>query len=180
MLMLLLAIFAAPFLIVMAMYHFEWRPGGTSHGVLIAPPRALANGTLPQVDGGMFPHTRWVGKWTLVHVGAENCPRDCLARLHEMRQVHASMNKEIDRLQRVLLLPEGITRDVARALHAQYPDLIMLAGPGVAAFARQFSPPAALYLVDPLGNLMMYYPDVYEPQGLRNDLTRLLKYSWAG
>jgi hypothetical protein len=35
-------------------------------------------------------------------------------------------------------------------------------------------------LIDPLGNLMMSYPKNAEPKGVRKDLMRLLKNSWAG
>ena len=51
-------------------------------------------------------------------------------------------------------------------------------------FARQFGDfsesAGQIYLIDPLGNLMMTYTKGYDPKGLRSDLTRLLKNSWAG
>jgi hypothetical protein len=37
-----------------------------------------------------------------------------------------------------------------------------------------------VFLVDPLGNLMMSYPDKFDPKGLRSDLARLIKNTWAG
>ncbi|HID49914.1 MAG TPA: hypothetical protein EYP40_09955 [Chromatiales bacterium] len=39
---------------------------------------------------------------------------------------------------------------------------------------------AELYLVDPLGNLMMSYPPEFEAKGLVKDLTLLLKASQIG
>ncbi|MBK7676471.1 MAG: hypothetical protein IPJ27_17875 [Candidatus Accumulibacter sp.] len=36
------------------------------------------------------------------------------------------------------------------------------------------------YVIDPLGNVMMRYPEKPEMQGMLRDLERLLKYSWVG
>ena len=37
-----------------------------------------------------------------------------------------------------------------------------------------------VYIIDPLGNLMMYYPPVADPSGMLKDLRKLLKYSKIG
>ena len=37
-----------------------------------------------------------------------------------------------------------------------------------------------VYLVDPLGNLMMRYPVDAKPKGILKDILRLLKTSWIG
>ena len=37
-----------------------------------------------------------------------------------------------------------------------------------------------IYIVDPLGNLMMYYPPGADPGGMHKDLKKLLKYSKIG
>jgi hypothetical protein len=41
-------------------------------------------------------------------------------------------------------------------------------------------PKGRVYLVDPLGNLMMSYPADMNPKGMQTDLKKLLKNSWAG
>ena len=60
--------------------------------------------------------------------------------------------------------------------------------PAVAELARQFTLPAGsplddpdrIYVVDPLGNLMMSYPAGADPNGIRKDLARLLRVSRIG
>jgi len=37
-----------------------------------------------------------------------------------------------------------------------------------------------VYLIDPLGNLMMFYPPDADPSGMLKDLRKLLKYSKIG
>ena len=102
-----------------------------------------------------------------------------------MRQIHASLAKHIPRVQRVLLTTE---QDVS-ALKHKYPDLIVLSQPAAqqAELMQQFNLPDALagsarrvYLVDPLGNLMMNYPLGIAANDIRKDLNQLLAYAWAG
>jgi len=179
MLLLLLGVFALPVVLVTLLYQFQWRPEGGSYGVLREPPRLLALSEMQDFGAGKFGPERWKDKWSLVLVDAEGCAADCQAQLHSMRQVHVALNKEIDRVQRVLVLPRGIDAQTGAMLRQRYPDLHMLVDAG--ALAAQFDPSAgSLYLVDPLGNWMMSYPTGFDPKGLMKDLQRLLKYSWVG
>lgn len=188
MLLLLLAIFALPVLLVVGMYKIEWRPsGGSSHGQLQQPPRPLSLSELRDASGDSFAAANWKEKWSLLTISPQGCPADCMERMRVMRQVHAALNKEIGRLQRVLLLPSGAPEEVVRTLRETYPDLHVLTGAGAADLAMQFDVAGEsaggggkLYLVDPLGNWMMTYPHNFDPKGLLSDLQRLLKYSWVG
>lgn len=186
MLLLLAAFFALPVVLVLAMYQLDWRPGsGSSHGELLAPPQPLQLADLHDVQGRPFAAAQWKDTWHLVYVAGTACAAECQAQARQLRQVHVSLNKGIGRVQRVLLVAaEAPDTDLA-ALQGLYPDLVVIAGAGATALAEQFAPSsqanvAHVYLVDPLGNLMMRYPDGYAPNGLRRDLERLLRYSWAG
>jgi hypothetical protein len=73
------------------------------------------------------------------------------------------------------------------ALHAAHPDLIIRTpGADDAAWLSQLpmregaTNSHRLYLIDPLGNLMMYYPPEATPKGLLEDLKRLLRLSSIG
>jgi hypothetical protein len=183
MLLLLVALFALPLLIVAAMYQLEWQPGGTSHGQLISPPQPLQLLELQTLQGKSFGVAQWKDKWSLVYIGQHGCDADCAAQLHDLRQVHASLNKEISRVQRVLLIASVGEDGNLASVQQQYPDLAILAGTGAQQLAGQFGSAAQtgdVYLVDPLGNVMMRYPQGYQAKGLRKDLMRLLTYSWAG
>lgn len=187
MLVLLLVLFALPIVIVLAMYKIDWRPGGASHGELIAPPKPLHVATQNDLQGKPFGAAQWKSKWHLVYVYAPGCTAACAQEVHMLRQVHVSLNQEIDRVQRVLLAPGTQDQAALAALQQRYPDLVILVGPAADTLTSQFDlpgQPAATsgrtYLVDPLGNLMMSYPAGHQPKGLRDDLMRLLKYSWVG
>lgn len=187
MLVFLLVLFVLPILVVLAMYQLDYRPGGSSHGDLIAPPKALQLSPTPDLNGKPFGAEQWKTKWNVVYVSATGCAKECQKQVHQLRQIHVSLNKEIERVQRVLVISSVTDQAELATIQQQYPDLVVLAGNEAAALAQQFDLPdqpagtsGRVYLVDPLGNLMMSYPPNYKPKGLREDMTRLLKYSWVG
>lgn len=187
MLVFLVALFALPILVVLAMYQLDYRPGGSSHGELIAPPKTLQLPPVQDLHGKAFGAEQWKAKWNVVYIAASGCAAECQKQIHLLRQIHVSLNKEIDRVQRILLVPAVTGQAELAAIQQRYPDLVVLTGHEAAALAQQFALPGhpagtagRVYLVDPLGNLMMSYPPGYDPKGLREDMTRLLKYSWVG
>ncbi len=183
--LLMLIFFIVPILVVMMMYRLNWKPSGASLGELVNPPRLLsATDELKRNDGSLLPAQFWKEKWSVVYVSGE-CEKNCLDKLHDMRQLHASLYKDSDRAQRVLVTT---TQDVTHIKH-DYPDLIVINQPvsNVTKFSEQFQVSGEdftisnrLYLVDPLGHLMMSYQSKVPLADVRKDITRLLRYSWAG
>lgn len=182
---LMLVFFIVPIIVVIMMYKLNWKPNGASLGELVSPPRLLStSGELKRDDGSLLPVQFWKEKWSVVYV-AGDCEKECLAKLHDMRQLHVSLYKDSARAQRVLITS---TLDVAKIKH-DYPDLIIINQPAsnIISFSEQFqvngeSATASnrLYLVDPLGHLMMSYQSKVPLADVRKDITRLLRYSWAG
>jgi hypothetical protein len=180
---LLILVFILPFTMALLLHFFDLKPSGKSYGHLIQPPKGLQIPALTDIQGHVFKPTRWNKIWSIVTVDSTGCATPCADRLHMLKQVHTSMNKEIDRVQRVLLVPQAINGEAYNEIQKKYPDLIILAGADttMAKFSAEFNAAnGGVFLVDPLGNLMMSYPEKFDPKGLRSDLTRLLKNSWAG
>jgi cytochrome oxidase Cu insertion factor (SCO1/SenC/PrrC family) len=164
-------------------YGLHWRPRGTTnHGELIEPLRPLPDLTLPDSAGVPRAHL-FRDQWTLVYVGNGACDADCRATLFFMRQTRLSLNNEMSRVQRVFLATAGCCD---RAwLAAEHPGLRVVDAslPPAQPLLAQF--PAderarSLYVVDPLGNLMMRYDARRPPEGLLEDLKRLLQLSHIG
>ena len=185
MLLLLFAFFAVPLLLVMLMHRFDWHPQGSSHGELVSPARQLQTPSqLLDAHGTPVGSALWRDKWSMVYI-TNDCQQNCNERLHVMRQLHVSMAKNIDRVQRVMLT----SSDHLERVQEQYPDLLILNQPmnELTKLRQQFDLPGKpagsedrIYFVDPLGNLMMSYPITIAPAEIRKDLSRLLAYSWAG
>lgn len=180
---LLILVFVLPFTMAVLLHFFDLKPSGKSYGNLIQPPKSLQIPALKDTQGNIFKPAQWNKVWSIVTVDSTECAEACADRVHMLKQVHTSMNKEIDRVQRVLLVPADINAAAYSEIQKKYPDLIILAGADaeMAKFSAEFNvAKGGVFLVDPLGNLMMSYPEKFDPKGLRSDLTRLLKNSWAG
>ncbi len=185
-LLILAVIFVLPFTVAATMHLLQLKPGGHSYGDLVNPPRSLKPPVLHDLQGRPFGAEQWQKKWNIVTVDTSGCAESCQAQVYMLKQVHTSLGKETQRVQRVLLVPAEFKNQTSIDLQKKYPDLIILAGADNAtiAFAKEFNvhdqSSSNVYLVDPLGNLMMTYSKNKDPKGLRSDLTRLLKNSWAG
>jgi cytochrome oxidase Cu insertion factor (SCO1/SenC/PrrC family) len=187
-------LFFAPLGLAFFLYYgVGWRPGShVNHGQLIDPPRPLPAVRLPHValDGSADTQTApdfLTRKWTLLYWGAGTCAERCKAELYDTRQVRYALNRDMDRVQRVFVA-QGPCCDLD-FLRRQHPDLITVRATSDAApvlALLRLSPaddPAAggrVYLIDPLGNLMMVYAAGARPKGMLEDLKRLLGLSQVG
>jgi hypothetical protein len=156
-------------------YGHVWHPGGrVNNGELIQPPRSLPQSALPA------PHTLQ-HKWTMLYVQRGTCDALCLRRLYDTRQVRTALDRDMDRVQRVLIADADCC-DMQK-LREMHPDLITVpAGPAVEPLLKLL--PAAnsqrIYLIDPLGNAMMFYEADAQAKGMLEDLKRLLRLSQIG
>ena len=158
------------------------RPGRSrAHGTLITPTRPLPEVVLHDAGGRPEPGLFVQKRWSLVYVDAGPCEEGCRDALAAMRVVHALLNADASRVQRVLLY-SGAAPDLA-ALEPGDLHALSLDGEAGARVLAAFPAPAAgrIYIVDPHGNLVMSYPgDSGARQGLLEDLRRLLVYSHIG
>ena len=181
-LVLILGLFVLPVLIAAGLFFFGWRPGRTiNHGELIQPPMALPEQGLTGADGRPIGGAELRGKWLLVLAGSGPCDESCRGRLQQMRSVQVALNQDRDRVRRAWINPAAGKDPALPELRRALPDLVVAQPDGNAWTAVFGSAPGhRLFLADPMGNVMMRYRDNADPQGVRKDLERLLKYSWIG
>jgi cytochrome oxidase Cu insertion factor (SCO1/SenC/PrrC family) len=176
---LIVALAVAPVVASYLLYHF-WPPGRTvNYGELIEP-RPLPDIALALADGSPFRLSQLKGKWVLVSVDSGRCDASCDRKLLYMRQLRLTQGKEMERVERVWLIADGAALR-AEAVAAYAGTWLVRAGDSL---VRQFPAPGRasdhIYVVDPLGNLMMRFPRDPEPRGMIRDLQRLLKASRIG
>ena len=163
------AVCVAPFALGTAAYVFDWASGTPgNYGELIAP-RALSG---PPLDGLR-------GKWLLVSFDAAACDAYCERKLYLMRQVRAAQGKDAGRVERVWALTDAARpRDELLGAIEGTHVVALKEAPALRGFPG--NPTDHIFVVDPLGNLMMRFPRDPDPSRMLKDLQRLLKLSQIG
>ena len=172
---LVLAVCAAPMIASYAAFYF-WRPAGNVNYGELLEPRALAARPLASIDGAPFLMSDLKGKWVLLTAGPAACDEACRRQLVYTRQVRLAQGRDVGRIERVWLLTDAASPDLALA--AEHPGLrIVRDGEVAAQLPALRSASNHVYVVDPLGHLMMRFPENPDPQRMLKDLSRLLRHS---
>jgi hypothetical protein len=175
-LILISLLFALPIVGAMYMYYSGTAVpvNNTQHGALISPPRLLPDTALSDQSESF----RKI--WSLVVLADQTCDALCLAALENIRQIRLSLGPKLPRLQTVFL-PAAETA-IRSELEAEHPKLIVVmpevSGEIRAAFSDAID--GEVFLVDPLGNLMMQYPPGTGMSDIRKDIAHLFKLSGIG
>jgi hypothetical protein len=179
-----IAVCAAP-MIASYLTYFVIKPQGrTNYGELLDPRAypipALGSTTL---DGKPISLDEYKGKWIMLQVNDAECDDACTKKLYNMRQLRLAQGKEMDRVERVWLITDDkpletiLIReyDGTRMIRAK-PDLVRAWLP----VESDATVADHLYMIDPLGNLMMRFPKDADPNKIKKDLAKLLKASRIG
>lgn len=171
---------------------YLYRPSGETgnHGTLIQPPRPLESFRMIDLDGSAAGLDTLRGKWTVLYVGGEQCGEQCRRGLYNIERVRLAQGKNMRRVQSFYLAPKTMeSREIAETL-VEYTDVrgYRISRRELGSMAPDFDwnesgdpgPRERTYIIDPLGNLMMYYSRDVDPSGMKSDLERLLKVSQVG
>ncbi len=196
---LVIAVCLAPVVISYVMYYGVRPEGRTNYGELLSPQQAVQTVPTqplvqPQAESAlleaiqawpvddprrrldMLGHLR--GRWLLVKVGPSACDQTCRDQLWQMRQVRLTTGRERDRVERVWLVTDqgqpGLTTDDQGTWVLRVDPKQLASWPADQQLADH------VYLIDPLGNLMMRFPAKADPVGMKKDLNKLLKASRIG
>jgi hypothetical protein len=115
------------------------------------------------------------GLWTLAYV-AQTCDAACNTSIKNIKDIRILMNADMRRVQRIAVIADHTTPIEADA------GLITasIEGEGLQSQLGEFPQPA-IFLIDPLGNIMLHYkPEGLEIKRVIKDLKRLFKYSRIG
>jgi hypothetical protein len=157
--------------------------GRTNYGTLVEPQRPVPELKLAGTDGAPARFAAHLGQWVLLQVDSGACDRACVDKLYALRQQRTMTGKHRDRIDRVWLVTDGTAP--SPALMQDYEGTFALrADPSELAALLPVEPGRRmqdyLYVVDPLGNLMMRFPADGDPAKIRKDIGRLLKASRVG
>jgi hypothetical protein len=176
-----IAVCIAPVAASYLAYYVAPPSGRTNYGKLITPPRPVPTGmSMISLDGQPFSFRPLAGKWVMVSASRADCGEPCEAALLQMRQQRLMTGKERERVERVWLVTDDAP--LSTQLLREYEGTHIVRVPA-AAVLDLLSPDGAtapdgfVWLIDPMGNLMLRWPQNPEPQKIKNDLARLLTAS---
>jgi hypothetical protein len=145
----------------------------TNQGELLDPPRAVRE--LAWVDARnrnavALGDTHW---WLLV-VAENGCATACDEALAQLRALHVLLNRDAGRVRRALVLDTAPSEASLSTLDSRFPKLAVLIAPSPPALS------AGIYVVDPLGNVILRYPLDAGGKPVLADLKKLLRASQVG
>lgn len=185
----LVVIFTGPLMVSYLMYNFRmFLPETFSNGHLILPPISLQTLPLENSEGKVVSDKTLKGEWLILYVEPGRCDQTCLDTLYKMRQVRTRLGKNMQRVQRVLLTLNKSDPALSEYLNSLYNGTTHLQTTKTALSKFLIKLPSHntaitdgyLYIVDPLGNVMMSYHPDQSSNDIYADLKRLLTASNIG
>lgn len=174
------AIAVAPVLGSYLLYWF-WSPDSYMNYGELMQPRPAPTVTMQSHSGEAFSFSQLKGRWAFVMLDSGQCDAACEQKLWKIRQVRQAQGKESGRVERVFLLEDGqALTDQMRTDYAGTWFVRMNEAKLAEAFPAPSSPRHHIYLVDPLGNVILRFPQDADPKRMIKDVARLLKYSRVG
>jgi len=178
------ALFLGPLLVAALLYYgnSSWLPiGRTNHGHLLVPIENIysegGQNSKPLLSAGENE-----GRWLLFYLNMAECDDACQEALHRLRQSRLMLGSEMARVRRVFL--HGAAAPDTLFIEREHRGLMMLGDQDLGEFLHskqpQDLPPGGLFLVDPLGNLVMYFSAELEPGDMVDDIKHLLDLSQIG
>lgn len=186
----LMAAFAGPLLVAVVVYFYPGHlaPPPLSYGELIEPVVVLDDLRARDLIGARGvepapPDNLLRGRWTLLFWDGAACDLHCEAGLFKMRQARLALGRYAARVRTAYLLPPDAPPAISPPeLPERHPKLVIArvdsatrAATALARLAR-----GRVYIVDPLGNLMLGYAQDATPHGIVRDLKKLLRASRIG
>ncbi len=180
-LLLVAAVCIAPFVGSFLLYFF-WQPAGRiNYGELVegATLPTLTQSRNSSHGGKPVDIAKLRGRWVFVTVDTAACDEYCQKKLWQMRQVRLTQGKYLERIERLWLVSDEAT--IAPALEKEYEGMHIALSPGaVKALPVKTALRDHIWLVDPLGNVVLRYPKDADPSRMKKDLERVLRVSRIG
>jgi hypothetical protein len=177
--------------------------GTTSNGSLIIPVLDISELQLVDANGqkayksfeemtvNVSPEDYDPRPWQLLYLGSADCDADCQQRLYFLRQMHIRLGAESGRVQRVYVQTEAtpLTPATTAYLQQEQADMRILHADAArlrAALQRTLTAGDNaltghyIYVMDPVGNIMLYFTPANDAEQMLDDIDQLLDHSSLG
>ncbi len=173
----ILVLMLAPVVISYSLYFSDYRPGSANYGEILEIQRISGSG-VSQVDNTIFRMKDLHGKWVLVMVDSGFCDELCLTKIYHLRQVRLVQNREMNRVERLWLIDDNVEVDPELKEKYEGTHFINAKDSELLSYITPIeSQRKHIYVIDPMGNLMMRFPENHDPTLVGKDITHLLHVS---
>ncbi|MDE2429335.1 MAG: cytochrome c oxidase subunit I [Burkholderiales bacterium] len=187
-LFLILAVCAAPMIFSYLAYYVIKPSGRTNYGTILDPrqypaPVFQAHFLGDDANAKNVELSDLKGKWLMLQIDSGACGQYCQTKLYDIRQLRLAQGKEMDRIERVWFVTDN--QPIDTLLLREYDGTrILKINPEI---LKKWLPvddgtqiSDHIYMIDPLGNLMMRYPKNADPNKIKKDIAKLLRASAIG
>jgi cytochrome oxidase Cu insertion factor (SCO1/SenC/PrrC family) len=168
-LLLIAALFAAPFVAALYLYYTGWQPQHTKNfGQMLQPARDLRDVRFTRADGSRFEWHHENRTWSVLVAPPADCGASCEELADKLRRIWVGLGNNANGVQ--VMWVGAAPRETFRSL------LQVNADPSFAAQLPDTARVDAIpvYVVDPSGYLILRYAPGFNPRDLRRDLTQLV------
>jgi len=190
---LLFLMFLAPILFAIYLFNTHSSEGYVTKnkGTLIRPAKELKNVNLTYFGNNKpYKLADQEHQWVMVFIGAGECDDNCKHQLVVMRQTRLAQGGDFTRINRLYVMLNKQSDKFMKEVKEYHPDMDIVTGTSkqLTNITKQFKladkiepgKSNRIYIVDPIGNLMMYYELDANASDIAKDLARLLKVSQMG
>lgn len=176
--------FVAPVVLAYVMFFFGNVSSFTNKGEILSPVIDITALKLRDDKGVLLSEKELRYKWRLISFVGSDCDKACNSRLYDSRQLHKTLGKNQRRVLRMIvhLQPPGevldklIAKEYANAINVYGDEKTISAALGESSEISENE----IYIMDPMGNIMMRFTQDQPTKDIKKDLGKLLKASQIG
>lgn len=178
--------FMAPVVFAYALYFFGDISTFSNKGEILQPVIDVTSLQLTDDTGELLHRDEITNhKWHLIYFAGESCDEACNETLHNMRQINKVVGKNAYRLRRLLVHIEPAGETFQTLINSEYPAAVRLnsSRATIESALLAITPHLdanEIYLMDPIGNIMMRFTQEQPPKDIIHDLNKLFKVSQIG
>jgi len=186
---LILLSFAAPVVLSYIIFYFVDVSSFTNKGEILNPIVHIGEFSLKDETGKKIPVEKLTYKWRLISFLDKNCNKACAKRLYDSRQVYTSLGKDRHRVDRMFIHFEPASDDLKNLIKTEHKGSIQVYGDDT-LISKILAPSVkdknaqlhdnVIYIMDPMGNVMMRFTQEQPDKDFLYDLRKLLKASQIG
>lgn len=180
--------FVAPVVLAYVMFFFVEVKSFVNHGEILNPIVHISSFKLTDEANEIIPRAELTYKWRLISFVGRDCDQVCESRLYDTRQIHTSLGKDQHRLIRMFVHLEPAGESLVKLIDTTHENVIHVNGDvntieetlGINIRDDASITNNEIYVMDPMGNVMMRFTQDQPNKELLFDLKKLLKASQIG